>query len=149
MPSSTPAPKPDKKTPTAPVPTPASKTNAPVIVDQPKGVAAPPDVPPAEIAPEPPMVAQPAGTDLAKLLVEARALHTVYRTSARRIVAGQVVHDPTTEMAALERVTMLRETADAMDPDHSDPAWDEDRAFGFNHVELLKYYRQVRERRLR
>lgn len=95
------------------------------------------------------MVPVPALTDLAKILAEARALHDVYRRAARRVVHGQVVHDTATERQALERAVQLRETAQALDDDFSDPAWVEDREYGFNHQEILRYYRQARERFLR
>jgi hypothetical protein len=117
--------------------------------DQPHGVAIAPDIPPPEIAPDPPMVANPAQTDLAQLLTQARAAHTAYRTYAPRITNGQVVEDRSLALAALERALYLRETAEVLDDDHSDPAWVDDLALGYQQRDLLQYYRQKKAQYLR
>jgi hypothetical protein len=120
-----------------------------VILVQPNGVAFAHDAPPEEIAPDPPMVANPAQTDLAKLLTEARAAHVAYRTYAPRITNGQVVEDRSEALKALERALYLRETAEVLDDDHSDPAWVDDLALKYDQRELLKYYRQRKAQYLR
>jgi len=120
-----------------------------VIPDQPKGVAFAADAPPPEIAPDPPMIANPAQTDLAKILAEARAAHDHYRIYAPRITNGQQVEDRTLAFNALERALSLRETAEVLDDDHSDPAWVDDLALGYQQRDLLKYYRQKKEQYLK
>lgn len=120
-----------------------------VIPDQPKGVAFAADAPPPEIAPDPPMIANPAQTDLAKILVQARAAHVAYRTYAPRITNGQAVEDRTEALNALLRALELRETAEALDDDHSDPAWVDDLALGYDQRGLLQYYRQKKAQYLR
>lgn len=120
-----------------------------LIPDQPNGVAFAADAPPPEIAPDPPMIANPAQTDLAKILTQARAAHVAYRTYAPRITNGQAVEDRTEALNALLRALELRETAEALDDDHSDPAWGDDLALGYDQRGLLIYYRQKKAQYLR
>ena len=120
-----------------------------VFPDQPHGVAIAPDIPPPEIAPDPPMIANPAQTDLAKILAEARAAHVQYRLAAPRITNGQQVEDRSLMLQALERALYLRETAEVLDDDHSDPAWVDDVALGYSQRDLLRYYRQKKEHYLK
>ena len=120
-----------------------------LIADQPKGVAFADDIPPKGIAPEPELVDNPANTDLAKILVQARAAHVAYRQAAPRITNGQKVEDRDLAYQALSRALELRETAEILDPDHSDPAWKDDVALKYDQRNLLLYYRQKREQYLR
>lgn len=120
-----------------------------IVLPQPKGVAYAADAPPLSIAPDPPMIANPAQTDLATILSQARAAHAEYRQNAPRITNGQTVENRPAALAALERALERRETADALDDDHSDPAWVDDLALGYRQRDLLTYYRQVKERYLK
>lgn len=134
------------------VPDPAVHPAAPkpdLIVPQMAGVAIADDAPPLSIAPDPPMVANPAQTDLAQILTQARAAHVAYRQAAPRVTNGQKVEDRPTALAALLKALELRETAEALDDDHSDPAWVDDVALGYSQRDLLTYYRQVKERWLK
>lgn len=135
-------------TPTADVPHP-SVPQPDVVSDQPNGVAFAGDAPTEGIAPDPPMVANPAQTDLAKILTEARAAHLAYRSAAPRITNGQKVEDRDVALRALLRALELRETVEILDDDHSDPAWVDDVALGYSQRDLLKYYRQKKDQYLR
>jgi hypothetical protein len=120
-----------------------------IVPMQPAGVAFVGDAPPAGVAPDPPMVANPAQTDLAKILTLARAAHMAYRTAAPRLTNGQQVEDRTVALEALLRALELRETAEILDDDHSDPAWVDDVALGYSQRDLLIYYRQKKAQYLR
>lgn len=120
-----------------------------IIPDRVQGTAFVDDARLLQIAPDPPMVDTPAQTDLAKILTEARAAHASFRLASPRMAAGQRVEDRDTALRSLLRALELRETAEVLDDDHSDPAWVDDLALGYQQRDLLKYYRQKKEQYLR
>ncbi|HJP60598.1 MAG TPA: hypothetical protein VJ865_11375 [Gemmatimonadaceae bacterium] len=77
---------------------------------------------------------------VAELLAQSKQAHTEYRRFAGSVdKKGKMIqpYDEQRCVAAVERAKSTREQAHALDPEHSDPAWQTN---GVMHTELLAFY---------
>jgi hypothetical protein len=87
---------------------------------------------------------------VAEQLALARKAHEEYRRNIphmrHSVAAGKaeaVTGDESKSIAALREALRLRIEADAQDPEHLDPAWQDDRAQQYRNETLVRFYTEV------
>lgn len=87
---------------------------------------------------------------VAEMLALARKAHEDYRRnvphmrhSVAKGKAEPLVGDESKSIAALREALRLRLEADAADPEHKDPAWQDDRAQQYRQESLVFFYQEI------
>lgn len=87
---------------------------------------------------------------VAENLALARKAHEEYRRNVphmrHNVAVGkpiQTTGDESKSITALREALRLRLEADAQDPEHKDPAWQDDRAQQYRQESLIVFYQEV------